>query len=187
MTNSTNLTRTLPLFSTESTNGEQESIFHEIVVAAPIVQLFPTDQARKENKVIVLNTQSVSLLTTESSILEGGSTYLPLYRYEEVEGEPKPKHIYNVTDWAVEQFRQHYTDVIICQSDIFYYILATLHHPSVHAQISLMAEIPLASDFWKISDSGRALAALYMTVTDPAEIEIEAEKIASSLPDLPSA
>ena len=116
--------------------------------------------------------------------------YLPLYQYEEVEGEAKPKRIYNVTDWAVEQFRQHYGDVIICQSDIFYYIFAMLHHPALQGesqQTDAVAEIPLAAEFWKISDAGRALAALYMIVTDPAEIRAEAEKIASTLPDLPRA
>ena len=190
MSNSTNLTQTLTLFSIEPTDVEQETIFHEIVEAAPIEQVFPTDQARKENKVIVLNAQRVSLLPAESSALEGGVVYLPLHRYEENEEEPKPKRIYNVTDWAVEQFRQHYADVIICQSDIFYYIFAMLHHPALQAETFKnheTAEIPLAAEFWKISDAGRALAALHMAVTDPTEIKSEAEKIASTLPDLPRA
>lgn len=190
MSDSTNLTRMLPLFPTEPMEGEQESIFHEIVEVVPIEQIFPTDQARKENKVIALDAQEVCLLPAESSALEGGATYLPLHRYEEVEGEPKPKRVYNVTDWAVEQFRQHYVDVIICQSDIFYYIFAILHHPALQGKsytIDAMTAIPLAAEFWKISDAGRALAALYIAVTDSTEIEVEAEKIASTLPDLPHA
>jgi predicted helicase len=50
---------------------------------------------------------------------------LPLYTYAE-DGTNRRQ---NITDWALEQFRDRYGDRSITQWDIFHYVYAVLHHP----------------------------------------------------------
>lgn len=55
----------------------------------------------------------------------GGGQILPLYTYDE-----KGNRSYNITDWALEQFRQEYNDNNITKEDIFYYVYGVLNTPS---------------------------------------------------------
>ena len=48
----------------------------------------------------------------------------PFYTYDE-DGSDRRE---NITDWALDQFRDHYKDPAISKWDIFYYVYALLHH-----------------------------------------------------------
>ncbi|MGC2477464.1 MAG: type ISP restriction/modification enzyme [Candidatus Sulfotelmatobacter sp.] len=50
----------------------------------------------------------------------------------------------NITDWALDQFRSHYTDPSITKWDIFHYVYAVLHHPEYRTRYAanLRRELP---------------------------------------------
>jgi predicted helicase len=56
---------------------------------------------------------------------QGGSQCFPYYTYNE-DGTNRRE---NITDWALEKFREHYEDSAITKWDIFHYVYALLHHP----------------------------------------------------------
>ncbi|HEY4901330.1 MAG TPA: type ISP restriction/modification enzyme, partial [Terriglobales bacterium] len=66
--------------------------------------------------------------------------YLP---YHAKEGTP-PSGAENVTDWALNQFRTHYSDPNITKWDIFHYVYAVLHHPQYRERYAanLKRELP---------------------------------------------
>ena len=64
----------------------------------------------------------------------------PFYTYAE-DGTNRRE---NITDWALEQFRSHYSDRSITKWDIFHYIYAVLHHPEYRQRYAanLRRELP---------------------------------------------
>jgi predicted helicase len=64
---------------------------------------------------------------------------LPLFRYTE-----KEERIDNITNWGLEQFRNHYQDKKIKKEDIFYYTYAVLHNPAYRNkyELNLKREFP---------------------------------------------
>src|SRR5439155_13836818 len=71
---------------------------------------------------------------------QGGSQCFPFYTYAE-DGTNRRE---NITDWALEQFRAHYSDPSITKWDILHYIYAVLHHPEYRQRYAanLRRELP---------------------------------------------
>jgi predicted helicase len=157
-----------------------QAIFRSTADADP-QQFFPTEKSQRDNKAMAVAGDMVSIINPADPQTPSGAQILAYYVYSSDE------RTHNITDWAVEQFRRHYGDVIICQSDIFYYVYAVLHHPAYRqqnagSQPGTRAAIPFAPDFWKFSDGGRALTALHLTPGDPAADRVETERLAAALP-----
>jgi predicted helicase len=73
----------------------------------------------------------------------------------------------NITDWALEHFREHYGDKKITKWDIFYYVYGVLHHPEYRSKYAEdlkreLPRIPLAKAFWLFSKAGKELARLHI-------------------------
>ena len=64
----------------------------------------------------------------------------PFYTYDE-DGSNRRE---NITDWALNQFRAHYSDPNITKWDIFHYVYAVLHHPQYRERYAanLKRELP---------------------------------------------
>ena len=91
------------------------------------------------------------------------SQCFPFYVYDE-DGTNRRE---NITDWALEHFRKHYSDKKITKWDIFYYVYGVLHHPEYRAKYAEnlkreLPRIPLAKDFWGFSKAGKELARLHI-------------------------
>ena len=91
------------------------------------------------------------------------ATYcLPLYRYT-AEGE----RVSNITEWGLQQFREHYRDDGITAEDIFAYTYAVLHDPVYRYDYAadLLREfprLPFYADFGNWAAMGRELLALHL-------------------------
>lgn len=89
---------------------------------------------------------------------------LPLYRYE------LGQKIDNITDWALEQFTQHYhghDGDPITKEAIFHYCYAVLHDPVYRQKYAQnlkreFPRIPLYPDFWRWAHWGAQLMALHI-------------------------
>jgi predicted helicase len=131
--------------------------------------IFPTPDAEKENQIIwaksgrnwpffaLVSAQLVDVLP------QSGSQCFPFYVYDE-EGTSRRE---NITDWALEHFREHYGDRKITKWDIFYYVYGVLHHPEYRSKYAEnlkreLPRIPLAKDFWGFSKVGEELARLHI-------------------------
>jgi predicted helicase len=73
----------------------------------------------------------------------------------------------NITDWALEHFRGHYSDKNITRWDIFHYVYGILHHLEYRSKYAEnlkreMPRIPLAPDFTGFSQAGKELARLHL-------------------------
>jgi len=87
----------------------------------------------------------------------------PFYCYNE-DGANRQE---NITDWALEHFREDYGDETITKWDIFYHVYGLLHHPEYRAKYAEnlkreLPRIPLANDFWQFSKTGKELARLHI-------------------------
>jgi predicted helicase len=73
----------------------------------------------------------------------------------------------NITDAALEKFRQHYANPAIAKWDIFHYIYSVLHHPAYREKFAdnlkrELPRIPFAPDFAAFAAAGRDLARLHV-------------------------
>ncbi len=87
----------------------------------------------------------------------------PFYIYSE-DGSQRRE---NLTDWALQQFRDHYRADAIAKWDIFHYIYALLHHPAYREKYAAnlrreLPRIPFAPDFWAFARAGARLAELHV-------------------------
>jgi predicted helicase len=87
----------------------------------------------------------------------------PFYVYDE-DGSNRRE---NITDWALQQFRQHYSDKKIGKWDIFHYVYGLLHHPGYRAKFAdnlkrELPRIPFAPDFRAFAAAGAELARLHL-------------------------
>ena len=131
--------------------------------------IFPTVETEKENQVIwvkvgrdwpmfVLMSDQIPDLLPQS-----GSQCFPFYTYDE-DGTNRRE---NITDWALAEFRTHYSDDTITKWDIFHYNYALLHHPTYREKYEMnlkrdLPHIPFAEDFWGFANAGTALADLHV-------------------------
>lgn len=72
--------------------------------------------------------------------LTGDSQCFPFYTYDE-DGSNRRE---NITDWALNEFRTHYSNLHITKWDIFHYVYAVLHHPEYRQRYAanLKRELP---------------------------------------------
>ena len=92
----------------------------------------------------------------------GDTQCLPLYRYT-AEGE----RVSNITEWGLQQFREHYGDDSITAEDIFAYTYAVLHDPAYRQKYEddLLREFPrlhFQEDFAAWAALGRELLDLHI-------------------------
>jgi predicted helicase len=120
-----------------------------------------SDIAYRSNHVSTLATKWIPDLHLCASV--DGHQYFPFYVYES-DGKTRNE---NITDWALEHFREHYGDTKITKWDIFYYVYGVLHHREYRAKYTEnlkreLPRIPLAKDFWGFSKAGKELAGLHI-------------------------
>jgi len=132
-------------------------------------KIFPTTDSEKENKIIWIKVGSdwdmfpLMCDNVADSLPQGGSQCFPFYTYDP-DGSNRRE---NITDWALAQFRTHYSDESISKWDIFYYVYGALHHPGYREKFAdnlkrELPRIPYAPDFRAFVNSGRTLADLHL-------------------------
>ena len=102
--------------------------------------------------------------------LTGDAQVFSFYTYDE-DGTNRQD---NITDWALTQFQERYTDNHISKLDIFHYIYAILHHPQYREKYAAnlkreLPRIPFAPDFWKFAKAGEKLANIHVNYEKQAE------------------
>jgi predicted helicase len=148
-----------------------ERAFNEDVYRFPTI--FPTLVSETENCIICVSDKghrtSFSILLVnaipEHHVLASldASQCFPFYMYDE-DGSNRRD---NVTDWALDQFCNHYGDKKITKWDIFYYVYGLLHHPGYRERFADnlkrdLPRIPFAADFWTFAAAGQKLAQLHL-------------------------
>ena len=78
-----------------------------------------------------------------------------------------PERIDNISDTALNAFRNHYRDDTITKDDIFDYIYGILHAPSYRDEFAndlskMIPRIPFAPDFRAFAEAGQRLADLHL-------------------------
>ena len=113
-------------------------------------RIFPTAESELENTAIAVTGPGsekpfLTIATCHIADLHltgaGCTTQcFPFYLYDE-DGSDRRE---NITDWALNQFRTHYSDPNITKWDIFHYVYAVLHHPEYRERYAanLKRELP---------------------------------------------
>jgi predicted helicase len=108
--------------------------------------------------------------------LTGDSQCFPFYTYDE-DGNNRRE---NITDWALEQFRNHYNNPksAIQKWDIFHYIYALLHHSDYRETYAAnlrreLPHIPFAKDFWGFANAGKRLAEIHVNYEAQPEYSLK--------------
>ncbi len=101
----------------------------------------------------VLSTNSIPCL----DILEKTQCF-PFYVYDE-DGTNRRD---NITDWGLEQFRNHYSDSTISKMDIFHYVYGLLHGPRYREKYAAnlkreLPRLPFAKHFRVYAEAGKKL------------------------------
>jgi len=136
--------------------------------------IFPTRDAERENIVIAVSDigYRASTFSTLASncfpdihLCAGVDAHqcFPFYVYDE-DGSNRRD---NVTDWALQHFREHYRNKKIAKWDIFYYVYGILHHPGYRERFAEnlkreLPRVPLAPDFRAFAKAGEKLARLHL-------------------------
>ena len=164
------------------TNLFFDRILNQRVFVFP--RIFPTPDTEEENRVICVNRsreKPFTCLMTDciaEHVMTGGfgsaGQYFPFYIYNE-DGTNRRE---NITDWALAQFREHYTDDQITKWDIFHYTYAILHHPLYREryQVNLkrdLPHIPFAPEFWEFVEAGRRLAEIHVHYEDQPQYKLD--------------
>jgi predicted helicase len=146
--------------------------FDPIVIHRPgrFKKIFPTVATERENQVIwcTCHTQipfvvQLANCTPDEGVGSRHSICFPFYTYSP-DGTNRRD---NITDAALENFRQHYRNPAIAKWDIFHYIYAVLHHPAYREKFAdnlkrELPRIPFAPDFAAFAAAGRELARLHV-------------------------
>ena len=135
--------------------------------------IFPTPDTETENRVICVNVTQEKTFTSlmvnciPDLVVTGGfgspSQCFPFYTYNE-DGMNRQE---NITNWALAEFRKHYSDDAISKWDIFHYTYGLLHHPEYREKYEAnlkrdLPHIPFAEDFYGFANAGAALADLHI-------------------------
>ena len=131
--------------------------------------ILPIPKTETENRVIWLKTGKewpmFGLMVNKfpDQLPQGGSQCFPFYTYDE-DGTNRQE---NITDWALAEFRTHYTDDTITKWDIFHYNYGLLHHPTYREKYEMnlkrdLPHIPFAEDFRGFAEAGAQLADLHV-------------------------
>ena len=144
-----------------------------------IPQIFPSD-VELSNKVIcfsgIASSKPFSVLATDK--VYGHDTLektqcLPLYRYTDT-GE----RVSNITEWGLQQFREHYGDESITAEDIFAYTYAALHDPVYRQKYAVdllrdFPRLPFHEDFATWVRLGQELLDLHIGFEDAVPFALE--------------
>ena len=84
----------------------------------------------------------------------------------------------NITDWALNEFRTHYSDPSITKWDIFHYVYAVLHHPEYRERYAAnlkrdLPRIPYPPNFREFATAGERLAELHVNYEQQTEYPLE--------------
>jgi predicted helicase len=106
--------------------------------------------------------------------LNGDTQCLPLYHNQNGEA------IENITDWALDLFRQQYDDENIEKINIFHYVYAVLHHPSYRKMYEQnikreFPRIPFYKDFWQWSGWGKSLMDIHLNFEKANPYDLQRE------------
>ncbi|MFW8564862.1 DEAD/DEAH box helicase [Orrella sp. 11846] len=122
----------------------------------------------------------MSNVIPDLNILTGGQCY-PLYFYEKLPESAHAslldvmddQHVQDgyvrrdaITDEALADFRQHYSDKRIGKEDIFYYVYGVLHSKDYRKRYAAdlkkdWPRVPFTKDFWVFSEAGKRLGQLH--------------------------
>jgi predicted helicase len=105
---------------------------------------------------------STNLIPSLDVFLPDANNCLPLYIYAK-DGSRQE----NITDWALNQFRQHYQNTGIEKINLFHYVYAVLHYPAYREKFALnlkqeFPRIPFYADFYKWATWGEKLMNLHV-------------------------
>jgi predicted helicase len=103
-----------------------------------------------------------------------GSQCFPFYLYDE-DGSNRRE---NITDWALTEFRTHYSDKKITKWDIFHATYAVLHHPEYRTRYAAnlkreLPRIPFPPDFHAFAAVGKRLMELHIDYEKQPEYPLE--------------
>jgi predicted helicase len=130
--------------------------------------IFPMEEKATENVVICISGgtfskpfQTLAVSITPSLDFLEKTQCLPLYCYKH------DKRIENITDWALNQFHEHYKTQDIEKIDIFHYVYAVLHDPRYRETFALnlkqeFPRIPFYPEFDKWANIGKQLLDLHI-------------------------
>ena len=108
--------------------------------------------------------------------LVGSDQCFPLYDYT------NGARTDNITDLALNEYRQHYDDPTMSKIDIFYYIYGLLHHDGykekyVNSLRNELPRIPMAPNFAAFCHAGQKLADLHLHFETCTRYDLGAPKI----------
>lgn len=156
-------------------------------------EIFPIPSAEAENRAICVSGvgsfrpfHSLMIRIIPCLDMLEKTQCFPFYTYDE-DGCNRRE---NITDWALERFREHYQSPQpplvrgdergdqITKWDIFHYVYGLLHHPGYRKKYAAnlkreLPRIPFAPDFWTFADAGKRLADLHVNYEDQPEYELE--------------
>ena len=77
------------------------------------------------------------------------------------------ERIDNITDHALNKFKEHYEDLLITKDDIFDYVYGVLHAPDFRNTFLValsrnLPRIPMAHDFRAFAEAGKSLSKLHL-------------------------
>ncbi|MEX2309006.1 MAG: type ISP restriction/modification enzyme [Pirellulales bacterium] len=132
-------------------------------------EIFPKESQENENIVIWIKVGAVWPMFpfAAKQIVDllpvSGSQCVSFYMYSR-DGTNRRE---NITDWALEEFREHYGNKRITKWDIFYYVYGILHHPAYREKFAdnfkrELPRIPFAPDFKAFAAAGKKLAELHL-------------------------
>ena len=150
-----------------ATNIYFDAYFNERRYLIP--QFVPDTNAESENRIIVYKTgqdmANFAIATTNipAGQTQGGSQNFPFFVYE-ADGTNRRE---NITDWALAEFRTHYSDKKITKWDIFHATYAVLHHPEYRTRYAAnlkreLPRIPFPPDFHAFAAAGKRLMELHI-------------------------
>jgi predicted helicase len=166
--------------------------FNERVYQFP--QIFPTQKTEQENIIIWVKVgmEIPFFVLCANNIVDvlpqGGSQCFPFYVYDE-EGNNRQE---NITDWALEKFKEQYSNLDktgspqrtasleITKKDIFYYVYGLLHAKNYREKYAQnlkkeLPRIPFVKDFWFVSTIGKELADLHLNYENAQPFDLESE------------
>ncbi len=144
--------------------------------------IFPTPETEKENRAIAVAGIGdrkgfgcmVSQYILGLDFAFEKTQCFPFYTYDE-DGTNRQE---NITDWALDAFRQEYQNQAISKWDIFYYIYGLLHHPTYRENYAdnlkrEIPRIPYAPDFYGFANAGKRLGEIHINYEQQPEYPLK--------------
>ena len=144
---------------------QMDKIFPD-VFSENCVICVPGTGAKKEFSTLIINT------IPDYQLIFNGQCF-PRWRYpkpanvDQITSGNEPERIDNISDTALNAFRNHYHDDSITKDDIFDYVYGILHAPSYRDEFAndlskMIPRIPFAPDFRAFAEAGQRLADLHL-------------------------